>query len=107
MSKDELLIQHVRDAIKRIEEYTAGLDEAKFTENLVVRDAVLRQLEIIGEAARTLSEDGKKKYPSVNWYQIVGMRNRLIHEYFDVSWKVVWQTVANDLPKLKKHLSGS
>ena len=104
MDKDELLIRHIRDAIGHIDEYTQGVDETKFNKSAVIRDAVLRQLEIIGEAARSLSPEGKNTYPGVDWYQIVGMRNRLIHEYFDVSWSIVWQTVIADLPELKKKL---
>ena len=104
MDKDNARVGHIEDAIIRIETYTAGMDAPGFQHNAMARDAVLRQLEIIGEAARHVSEAEREKYPRVDWPRIVGMRNRLIHEYFEVDWSIVWETVVSDFPLLKKEL---
>jgi len=80
------------------------MDSGKFLEqeNKMVRDAVVRQFEIIGEATKRLSQKVKDLNPDLPWRDIEGMRNKLIHEYFGVNMTVVWKTVESDLPILKK-----
>jgi uncharacterized protein with HEPN domain len=98
-------LQHILDAIERIESYLADSDEQTFAQSFMAQDAVIRNLEIIGEAAiniRSLDAATAGKYPE--WDQICGMRNRLIHGYFDINLEVVWRTVQNDLPKFRKHV---
>jgi len=104
MERDNTYIHHILDAITKIAEYTAGMTEDAFLASPVVGDAVLRQLEIIGEAARHVSEEGRANFPQIPWPKIVGLRNRLIHEYFNVDWRIVWQAVVADLPSLRADL---
>lgn len=105
VKSDAVYIQHILDAISRIETYVAGMTESGFLQDSLRKDAVVRQLEIIGEAARALSEEGRTKFNNIPWPRVVGMRNRLIHEYFDVSWSAVWQTATEELKELKAELS--
>jgi len=100
MDRDKLYLQHIVEAIKKIRQYTEGITVEDFKKDALIQDGVVRQLEIIGEAARVMSEATKKKYPDIPWYNISGMRNRLIHEYFQVDIDAVWKTVTEDLQVL-------
>lgn len=105
MNKDPLVfLGHVRDAIKLIENFTDGHTKDKFFLNELVQSAVVRQIEIIGEATKNLSIRFRKKYPQVPWSDIAGMRDKLIHQYFGVNLHRVWEVVKGDLPKLKKEI---
>lgn len=95
---------HMLDAISRIESYLAGRDEAAFLEDSMLRDAIIRNLEIVGEAAAKLSPDFKAAHASIPWDDIVGMRNRLIHGYFSIDVRIVWDTITFELPKLRGEL---
>lgn len=97
MDRDKLYLRHIVEAIGKIRKYTEGLTLESFKGDTLVQDGVVRQLEIIGEAARMVSEATKKIHPNVPWYEIAGMRNRLIHEYFGVDLAVVWKTITEDL----------
>ena len=67
-------------------------------------DAVVRNLEIIGEAANNIPEETTDKYPEIPWREMISMRNKVLHEYFGVDEEILWQTITNDLPPLKKQL---
>jgi len=106
MKKDDTVyIRHIRDASQKIERYTRGVSPAAFRKNDLLIDAVVRELSVIGEAAAHVSETFRQAQPTLPFYEMIGMRNRIIHEYFNVDVDVVWQTVRNDLPALKKALS--
>lgn len=106
MKKDELLyFLHIRDAIKKISEYSSDVDEQNFLKNTMLQDALVRQIEIIGEASNKISINTRNKYKNVPWKQIIGMRNRIIHEYFGVRLDVVWDTVRNNIPGLKDDIN--
>jgi uncharacterized protein with HEPN domain len=98
---DRVYLEHIRDAIDRIELYTKGLDEAGFKDNLLIQDGVIRQLGIIGEAVKRLSEPFRKAHPGIPWQDIAGMRDKLIHDYFGTDVATVWLTVQQDIPSLK------
>ena len=90
-------IQDILDAIDAVQEYTRGMDLKSFIGDRKTVDAVVRNLIIIGEAAVQIPEDICSKYPEVPWYDMRGMRNFVVHEYFKASDKVIWDTVQVDL----------
>ncbi|WP_297090706.1 DUF86 domain-containing protein [Thermococcus sp.] len=92
------------EAIGRIEEYTSGYTFETFINDKKTVDAVLRNLEIIGEAARNIPDEVRERYPSVPWRRIVGLRNVVIHHYFGVDLSVVWVIVSSQLEELKEEI---
>lgn len=101
--RDELFLEHVVQAIALIERFTAG-GRAAFFGDEMVQSAVIRQLEIIGEAVRNLSDELKARETMVPWRDIAGTRDKLIHAYFSVKLDVVWNVVVQDLDSLKRHV---
>lgn len=100
--KDILRLKHVLDSISEIENYTSNINLDKFINNSMMIDASIRHLEIIGEASNHLSEIIKSTYKTVEWRQIIGFRNLLIHEYFSVDVNLVWHVIQFDMPHLKQ-----
>jgi len=80
------------------------MDYNEFVNDPVMMRAFVRSLEIIGEAVKQIPEDFRKRYPSIPWKEISGMRDKLIHEYFGVNYKIVWKTVVEEIPKLKSQI---
>ena len=101
MANEHLYLKNIVASIGKISLYIEGFDEQSFQADSKTQDAVIRQLEIIGEAARLLPDEIKKVYPQVPWRDISGMRNHLIHRYFKVAIDEVWRTTQNDLSPLK------
>ncbi|MDY0387568.1 MAG: DUF86 domain-containing protein [Methanolobus sp.] len=129
MKDDSVFLNHILDAINQIEEYITGMTYDDFLENRLVQDAVVRQLEIIGEATnvsikllelvysvvrqleiigeatKNLSSTKTEEYPQIPWKEIAGMRDKLIHAYFGVDLEEVWNTAKRDIPYLKEILA--
>lgn len=105
MKNDKQYLRHIIEAIESIEEYLQGVSYDKFVSNKMILDAVVRELSIIGEASKNLSDDFREEHVDIFWRQIKDMRNFLIHEYFGVNSKIVWDTCKKDLPILKKFIS--
>jgi len=106
MSRDEAVyLKHVLDAISRIEEYVQGIEETDFKQNYLIQDGVIRQLEIIGEAVKRISNEIRLKYQNIPWQDIAGTRDKLIHQYFGVDIEKVWVMVKEDIPVLKREVS--
>lgn len=99
---DQVYLKHIRDAIIKIENYIEKIDYDNFLKDSLVQDGIIRQLEIIGEATKHLSKETKENCQDIPWKDIVGMRDKLIHNYLGVDLKAVWTTIKNDLPILKK-----
>jgi uncharacterized protein with HEPN domain len=97
----ELLVEDMLEALRKIGSYTAGLDNQSFLRDEKTIDAVVRNLEILGEAARQIPGDYAGDHPNVPWPKITGLRNRIAHDYFGLDLDIIWQIVRNDLPPLK------
>jgi len=100
-------LQHILDAIQQTKAYTCDMDYPAFQASRLTLDAVVRNIEIIGEAARNISENDPtftKRHSDIPWEAMYAMRNRLAHGYFSVDAHTVWQTVQNDFPELKKQI---
>lgn len=100
----DLLIQDMLEAARKIELFTAGLVQAAFLRDEKTVDAVVRNLEVLGEAARQLPDDFTSRHSDVPWHQIAGLRNRIIHDYFGLDLNIIWQIIRHDLPQLKAQL---
>ena len=96
---DLVLLEHIRDRISRIAEYTKG-ERATFHDSHLVQDAVVRNLHTIAESTQRLSKALRATEPGVPWRAIAGFRNVLVHDYFEIDLEVVWSVVERDLPKL-------
>ncbi len=97
-------IKHILGAIEKIEKYTKNVTKAQFLEKSLIQDAVIRQIEIIGEASKLVSNKIKSKNTKIPWKDIAGMRDKLIHAYFGVDLEAVWETLKKDIPALKKEI---
>jgi uncharacterized protein with HEPN domain len=91
-------IQDIVAAIEKVQDYTSGMDAATFQRTSETLEAVLFNFVVIGEAAMHVPPEIATKYPEIDWKQMRGMRNRLVHEYFGADPSIVWQTVREDLP---------
>lgn len=109
MKKSDLtdynFVEHALDAIKKIESYLDGVDFETYCANDMLFDAVVREIEIIGEASNNISVEFQKKHPDIPWHKVISMRNTLIHEYFGVDKELVWNTCLENLPELKNIFS--
>jgi uncharacterized protein with HEPN domain len=105
MIKDDLAyIEHILDCIRKINEFSNGLTFKEFKTNEMVQDAIIRNIEIIGEASKKISKDIKQTYYKVPWKEIAGMRDKLIHDYLGVDVSVVWKTIKEDIPALERFI---
>jgi uncharacterized protein with HEPN domain len=106
MIKDDLAyIEHILDCIRKINEFSSGLTLKEFKTNEMAQDAIIRNIEIIGEASKRISVDTKQTYYKIPWKEIAGMRDKLIHDYLGVDVSVVWKTIKEDIPALEKSIS--
>lgn len=103
-NEDAVRLRHMLDAAKRAIEFMQGRAKSDLESDEQLSLAVVRLLEILGEAAKNVSEDLRKDYPDIPWRQIAGTRDRLIHGYFDVDLDIVWQIISTDLPLLAAQL---
>jgi uncharacterized protein with HEPN domain len=96
-----MLLEDILNRIARIERHVAGMDQEAFLLDDKTCDSVIRNLEVIGEAANRLPDDVRALQEEVPWRRIVGLRNRIVHEYFDVDLELVWEILRSELPELK------
>lgn len=100
MQRDEAYLLDILESVRLALAYMEGVDQESYARNTQLQDAVIRRLEILGEAARRISEATRAAYPALPWRQMIGMRNHVIHVYDGVDIEVVWDTVQEDLPGL-------
>ena len=98
--EDTIRLQHMLDAAQEVGEFVGDSSFEEFCKNRLLVNGVVRSLEVIGEAAAQLSAELKQSLKEIPWRDIVSMRNRLVHAYFDIDYNVVWRTVKNDVPML-------
>ncbi len=98
--QDIVRLRHMLDAAKKIVEYTGSIQRDDINRDEKLALALVRLLEIIGEAAKAVSPDLRRKYPQIPWREIAGTRDRLIHGYYDIDFDIVWQIVSDDIPHL-------
>lgn len=100
MKDSRLYLIHIRDCLARIKSYTANGKDS-FYDQIVIQDAVMRNLEVMCESIKKLPDEWKSSEPDIPWHRIVGFRNKLAHDYFDIDLDVVWDIVENYLPDLE------
>lgn len=107
MSKreDTAIIQDIKEAVHRIMSYTSKMEYDDFLQDYKTQDAVVRNIEILGEAAKLLSDETKRNYPNIPWKDIAGTRDKLIHDYFGVNIDIVWDIAKNEIPFLSTQLN--
>lgn len=107
MSRREprLLLSDILSSIEKIKSYTEGHNFDSFIEDSKTIDAVIRNFEIIGEAANRLPDDFKDTHEEINWFRIRGFRNRIVHDYMGIDFQIVWTIIEKDLDKLAKDIT--
>ena len=100
----KVFLDDMRDAIAKARRYAANLGLKEFADDEKTVDAVVRQLEIIGEAARSIPEDARSRHTQIDWRRVIALRNILIHQYFAVDVEIIWDIVQNKLPDLDRDI---
>jgi uncharacterized protein with HEPN domain len=104
MRRDELFLRDILEAADRISTRLAGVDFSSLAGDEDAQDVILRRLTVIGEAAARLSGELRTRYPGIPWKKAIALRNRLTHAYFGVDWSIVWKTVQEDIPMLRRQI---
>ena len=104
-SKDKIYLEHMLEAILDIEKFVSSKSYSDFTGDKLLQAGIQRKLEILGEAAKNVSQELKEKYPEIDWKPASALRDVIIHAYFDIDLESLWNTVENNLPVLKEKLN--
>lgn len=97
-------LKDIENSLNKIFKYTENLSYNEFIANDMIKDAVERNFEIIGEAVKNLSDDFRNQYPNIPFKQVAGMRDKLIHDYFGIDYEIVWKTIKDKLPQFKSDI---
>ena len=101
---DMAFIEHILDSIGAIESFSKGMNKKELVSNRLKQSAIVREIEIIGEAVKNISRNLKNKHKEIEWKEIAGTRDKMIHHYFGVDLDIVWSIIKLNLPKLKKNI---
>ena len=105
MNKEtDVFLKHILESISNIEEFTKGISKEDFMNSTKTQDAVVRRIEIMGEATKNLPKDFREKYKEVPWSEIARTRDKLIHGYFGVDYNITWKVIEEKLPDIKKKI---
>ena len=99
-SEDRVRLRHMLDAARQAQSFAEGENRGSLENDRKLVFALLKAVEVIGEAASQISKDTRKTFPLIPWADVIGMRHRLIHAYFDINLDILWNTIAKDLPPL-------
>jgi uncharacterized protein with HEPN domain len=97
---EKLFLADIQECCQKIERYVSGISESDFQANEILKDALVRNIEIIGEAAKNLSEQTRNVNPTVPWREVMRMRDKIVHHYFRLKLEIIWRTVTEDIPNL-------
>jgi len=101
----QLLLMDMQEAIEKIQRYVDGIDRESFISDEKTSDAVVRNLEVIGEAANRLPEEFRAQHAHIEWRKIIGLRHRIVHDYFGVDLHLVWQIILSNLPEFADQIA--
>ena len=101
---DIAFIEHILESIQAIKEFSKDMSKEELTSNRLKQSAIVREIEIIGEAVKNISKNLKNKNPEIGWKGIVGTRDKIIHHYFGIDLDIIWNILKNDLPQLEKQV---
>lgn len=101
---DQLYLYDIAECCRKIEKYLDGVSKKDFLQNEMLQDALIRNIEIIGEASKNLSEEIRETNSHIYWRDIMRMRDKIVHHYFRINLEIVWQTATRDIPKLKPEI---
>ena len=104
---DKTRVKHMLDAACQAYEFVHNKKRTEFNSDRMLQFALVRAIEIIGEAVKNISPDFKERYENIEWKKIAGMRDKIIHFYFGINWEIVWDVIKNKLPQLEKEIKTS
>jgi len=104
MKDDIVYLRHILDSINSIVKYLEGISFKIYMKDELIQDGVIRRLEIIGEASQNTSQDFREQYSEIPWSQIVSLRNRIVHAYFNINLNTIWSIIQDELPYLKQNV---
>ncbi len=99
-NEDKIRLKHMLDAARLARDFAVGKNRKDLDKDIELVLAIIKAIEIIGEAANKVTDECQNEYPQIPWMEIIGMRNRLIHAYFDIDLDIVWQTVTKEIPEV-------
>lgn len=105
MKNNEVFLKHIVDELDFIIKECKNLDFTELVENAVLKRAIARSLEIIGEAVKNISKDFKNEHTEIDWKKVTGLRDKLIHQYFGIDWNIVWDVIENKIPELREKIA--
>ena len=103
--KDDLIfLEHILESIRAVEEFSKNITKADLVKDRLRQSAIIRELEVIGEAVKNISTSIKDRYKQVQWREITGARDKMIHHYFGIDFEIIWEIIKIGLPELKKQM---